>query len=928
MTGKSKFQISRSLDERIKRIIGGSNEYDSEFSQVSSAYILGFNYGNITNCVGLTTNYQLHHAVFPVVGLVFFRNSPNEHDIKASLKSASEFSCSPNGLGSFKSDKNEHLFLIYSVSKDTNSVEKRIFNVTKGAFTRRKRLRLNVLNDPYCPRQVHKGCSDDLLNLDDIDSLESAEDDNVDHLIFFIHGVGGVCDVRFRSCAEVVADFKKMANNLLGNQTIASSRPQTPSSKSTAQHIKRGFFRKHSNGSSTDTKASDSTETTPHKSSSSSNKRPLKVECLPVSWHSCTRKQIGINDQLSLVSLGSVPKLRHFLNKVVMDALLYSSGPVYNQTIINNVGDEINRLYSLFMEKHPNFTGSVSLAGHSLGSVIMFDILAHQIAHNKSPPTPTSSQSIDGQKSNLSSNISSNETERMDVDSDINSNNITSSGRHSENENDSNNNQQSGHADETSGASQSGNPGGPSANQKVGSGASSRAYNSLDELLRGMDLSAYIDLFHKEHIDLNTLLLLTDFDMKELNLPLGVRRKLINYINTKKVSLIADGLKKENIKQQRSESGQTQTDVSQEQASCGKANCGDSSSAFDNMNTGQYLIKYPQLKFEPRCFFSFGSPTPMFLNIRGITDIDKNYKFPTCDRIFNIFHPYDPLAYRFEPLIDPRFKDVEPVQVAHHRGGKRIHVQLREGFAKVGHDIKHRLLGSIRGTWTSFTRFNTAEDATSATTTTNRTRSPSAGHVTTTTTTNARNFSKSASSSVDVEVECDSSSIESGFEQAETGEACTMMSKRQRRQLLKRQALVRSNSDLTSTEKLQRQSSNGVDIGGPKTPDAMLVDRLSEMNCSDNEASAAAAAATTRRPNDKQDSDEPEVGSTTAEFDPTRAGRLNANGRIDYVLQEKPVELLNEYIFAFTSHANYWQNEDSALMVLKEIYKVDNIHLE
>ena len=35
-------------------------------------------------------------------------------------------------------------------------------------------------------------------------------------------------------------------------------------------------------------------------------------------------------------------------------------------------------------------------------------------------------------------------------------------------------------------------------------------------------------------------------------------------------------------------------------------------------------------------------------------------------------------------------------------------------------------------------------------------------------------------------------------------------------------------------------------------------------------------------------------------------GRLNGGRRIDYVLQEKPIEKLNEYLFALSSHLSYW----------------------
>lgn len=39
---------------------------------------------------------------------------------------------------------------------------------------------------------------------------------------------------------------------------------------------------------------------------------------------------------------------------------------------------ELNRLYKIFIQRNPTFHGEVSLGGHSLGSLILFDLLAHQ----------------------------------------------------------------------------------------------------------------------------------------------------------------------------------------------------------------------------------------------------------------------------------------------------------------------------------------------------------------------------------------------------------------------------------------------------------------------------------------------------------------------------------------------------------------------
>lgn len=37
-----------------------------------------------------------------------------------------------------------------------------------------------------------------------------------------------------------------------------------------------------------------------------------------------------------------------------------------------------------------------------------------------------------------------------------------------------------------------------------------------------------------------------------------------------------------------------------------------------------------------------------------------------------------------------------------------------------------------------------------------------------------------------------------------------------------------------------------------------------------------------------------------------KMGCLNRGQRFDFVLQEKPIEILNEYLFALSSHVCYW----------------------
>lgn len=90
--------------------------------------------------------------------------------------------------------------------------------------------------------------------------------------------------------------------------------------------------------------------------------------------------------------------------------------------------------------------------------------------------------------------------------------------------------------------------------------------------------------------------------------------------------------------------------------------------------TGQPYIHYPQLNFHPRAFFALGSPIGMFVTVRGIDTLGENFSLPTCPAFFNIFHPFDPVAYRVESLINPEASKYRPKLIPHHKGRKRMHL--------------------------------------------------------------------------------------------------------------------------------------------------------------------------------------------------------------------------------------------------------------
>ncbi|XP_059213163.1 phospholipase DDHD1b [Centropristis striata] len=76
----------------------------------------------------------------------------------------------------------------------------------------------------------------------------------------------------------------------------------------------------------------------------------------------------------------------------------------------------------------------------------------------------------------------------------------------------------------------------------------------------------------------------------------------------------------------------------------------------------------PALKFKVENFFCMGSPLAVFLALRGIrpgNNTVQDHFLPTsiCKRLFNIFHPTDPVAYRLEPLILKHYSNIAPVQI-------------------------------------------------------------------------------------------------------------------------------------------------------------------------------------------------------------------------------------------------------------------------
>ncbi|KAH9826218.1 putative phospholipase [Teratosphaeria destructans] len=128
-----------------------------------------------------------------------------------------------------------------------------------------------------------------------------------------------------------------------------------------------------------------------------------RVQVLPICWRHLldfpkqslkhNRKEHDLGDteiedddfpSLDDITVEGVPAVRNLITDLALDILLYQS-PAYKDHISRIVVSECNRIYHLFMERNPEFSGKISFVGHSLGSAIMFDILCTQGQQLHSP---------------------------------------------------------------------------------------------------------------------------------------------------------------------------------------------------------------------------------------------------------------------------------------------------------------------------------------------------------------------------------------------------------------------------------------------------------------------------------------------------------------------------------------------------------------
>nr|GMD20762.1 phospholipase SGR2 [Ipomoea batatas] len=376
------------------------------------------------------------------------------------------------------------------------------------------------------------------------------------------------------------------------------------------------------------------------------------------------------------------------LSATVHDVLYYMS-PIYCQAIIDSVSNQLNRLYLKFIKRNPGYNGKVSIYGHSLGSVLSYDILCHQeilsspfpmewmyrgenekkvsfpdkseVSLDQNVTTIVDDESLDSDRSKNIVNMLGNDI--MEVDQSC-----------------------SGLVEECT--------------EFLCHSVSPPALSDSDEAaINSVDI--------KQHDDRNDLGpseqdMTYDSEIAECRDTGSDHTKIEGELESDKDKMIRS-LREEidlltaKIREldcwrgPEGKKGQETNTINQSEK--------DFSKESDSHKNYTPCIKYTKLAFKVDTFFAVGSPLGVFLSLRNVRiGIGKgqeyweeekiNEEMPACRQMFNIFHPFDPVAYRIEPLVCKEYVSKRPIIIPYHRGGKRLHIgfqEFTEGVASRSH---------------------------------------------------------------------------------------------------------------------------------------------------------------------------------------------------------------------------------------------------
>ena len=336
------------------------------------------------------------------------------------------------------------------------------------------------------------------------------------------------------------------------------------------------------------------------------------------------------------------------------------------QQCLGSIVQGMNAAVSLFKKENPEFRGLFHVAGHGIGGCLLSDILAGQ---GQDAPPPAAAPAA------AAPTAAAGPVDYGDDDDDA--------------------------ADE--------------AESEAAAVSSPAPEKTWQILLSELGLEEFIEALEKDDVDLETLTDCTDSDFKEFGFSLGQRKKAIKAIKTlgetaQKAEEEAAKLQEEDRVKYAARRAERRLEKRRLAAEAAEQNAAVTVAALQtsmNKQTSRARqLTAPDLEFTPENCFFFGAPIGLFtaLQPRDQRSITPTTSFKTCARVFNVFHPYDPMAYRLEPLVAPDILKTKtaPELVPHHAGSKRMHLEFKDYVKATSTDLKKEVSGWASSAWSAF----------------------------------------------------------------------------------------------------------------------------------------------------------------------------------------------------------------------------------
>ena len=366
------------------------------------------------------------------------------------------------------------------------------------------------------------------------------------------------------------------------------------------------------------------------------------------------------------LQLDTIKNLRNFFSKEVLEALCYYSEA---QQCLGSIVKGMNTAVTLFKKENPAFSGQFHVAGHGIGGCLLSDIMAGQGQEAPPPaavPVATAPAPAPGP---------------MDYGDD---------------------------EDDATGEA--------AAEEAAAAAAASIVpEKTWQDLLKELGLDEFIEALEKDDVDLETLTDCTDSDFKEFGFSLGQRKKAIKAIKTlgettQKAAEEAAKVQEEDRVNRAARRAERRLEKRRLAAEAAEQNAAATvaalQSSMDEQTSRARQLTAPDLEFTPENCFFFGAPIGLFASLqpRDQRSITPTTSFKTCTRVFNVFHPYDPMAYRLEPLVAPEVLKMKtpPELVPHHAGSKRMHLEFKDYVKATSTDLKKEVSGWASSAWSAF----------------------------------------------------------------------------------------------------------------------------------------------------------------------------------------------------------------------------------